>query len=194
MPNHISHKLTVRPKNEEKDWEKAHATFEEMEKFMKTDVSDFDFNKLIPMPPHSETFFAEGGLGQEEEKKYGKSNWYTWSIENWDTKWNAYSVAWDFDTLYFQTAWSTPAPVLIELSKKFPDTEIKVEYADEDFGSNCGIVIYKNGEIISERTNKSEPEYPWVVLAEKLYYEVSYQHEYIENKKLREKLKKMEEK
>lgn len=72
----------------------------------------------------------------------------------WGTKWNAY----DFDELgsdetkiIFQTAWSNPKPVLIELSKKLPNEKIYVTYADEDIGSNCGSYIIKAGKVTEEK-------------------------------------------
>ncbi|MGN8278300.1 hypothetical protein [Pseudomonas sp. SMN5] len=71
--------------------------------------------------------------------------------EVWGTKWNAYDQMIDLDAgeLSFDTAWSCPLPVLIELSKRHPDDEITVRYADEDLGSNCGTVKIKAGETVS---------------------------------------------
>lgn len=69
----------------------------------------------------------------------------------WGTKWNAYNQVIDLDAgeLSFDTAWSCPLPVLIELSKRHPDDEITVRYADEELGSNCGAVRLKAGETVS---------------------------------------------
>ena len=69
----------------------------------------------------------------------------------WGTKWNAYDQVIDLDAgeLSFDTAWSCPLPVLMELSKRHPDEEITVRYADEDLGSNCGTVKLKAGETVS---------------------------------------------
>lgn len=69
----------------------------------------------------------------------------------WGTKWNAYDQVIDLDAgdLSFDTAWSCPLPVLKELSKRHPDADITVRYADEDLGSNCGTVRLKAGETVS---------------------------------------------
>ncbi|MGE8152474.1 hypothetical protein ACQKP5_14630 [Pseudomonas vancouverensis] len=69
----------------------------------------------------------------------------------WGTKWNAYDQVIDLDAgeLSFDTAWSCPMPLLVELSKRHPDAEITVRYADEDLGSNCGTVRLKAGETVS---------------------------------------------
>jgi len=48
--------------------------------------------------------------------------------------------------LEFETAWSTPEPVIIELSDMYPDITFIVEYADEDIGSNCGRYTLKGGQ------------------------------------------------
>lgn len=67
--------------------------------------------------------------------------------EVWGTKWNACDSTHDADagTARFDTAWSCPEPVLVALSKKFPDDRIEVQYADEDIGSNCGAFALLNG-------------------------------------------------
>ena len=69
----------------------------------------------------------------------------------WGTKWNAYDQVIDLEAgeLSFDTAWSCPLPVLMELSKRHPHDEITVRYADEDLGSNCGTVRLQAGEAVS---------------------------------------------
>ncbi len=86
----------------------------------------------------------------ENIRDYGFAYWYPWAINNWGTKWNAYSQDSENGFSSFQTAWNHPEKVFIALSKKHSDIEIKVEYADEDTGANCGTLVYKNGEIISK--------------------------------------------
>lgn len=82
-------------------------------------------------------------------ERYGHPTWYDWSIENWGTKWDTYDGYSNDDTsCCFQTAWSTPFPAMVALSKMLPDCEIEVEYADEDYGYNCGRYNLKNGERI----------------------------------------------
>lgn len=71
--------------------------------------------------------------------------------EAWGTKWNAYDQdvsKLEDGMISFDTAWSHPIDVLKALSLKFPNEEIKVEYADEDTGSNCGYYTIANGELI----------------------------------------------
>jgi hypothetical protein len=83
-------------------------------------------------------------------KNYGHRNWYDWCCANWGTKWNAYNSYVEGNTITFETAWSTPAPVIRELSSMFPDATFSVEYADEDIGSNVGNYSYKGGKTTDE--------------------------------------------
>lgn len=81
---------------------------------------------------------------------YGYSSWYDWSVNNWGTKWNACSTYYiDENHIEFETAWSMPEEIFKELSKKY-NTLVRVEYADEDLGNNCGISIYENGKLIED--------------------------------------------
>lgn len=83
-------------------------------------------------------------------RKYGHANWYSWCPANWGTKWNAYEVEKiNENTVRFQTAWNMPKMVVIALAEKFPEEEIRIRWADEDFGSNAGDLTIKGEEIIS---------------------------------------------
>lgn len=81
-------------------------------------------------------------------KKHGFFTWYDWSVENWGTKWNAYdaSISPAGDQAIFDTAWSTPLPVFTRLSEMYPDEDIRVKYADEDLGHNCGHLLFREGQ------------------------------------------------
>lgn len=77
-------------------------------------------------------------LANEYRKKFGYADWYNWQIENWGTKWNAYEQVQVENVIEFQTAWSTPYKLFINLSKMFPEVTFEVRFADEDFGYNVG--------------------------------------------------------
>lgn len=71
--------------------------------------------------------------------------------EEWGTKWNACDgVINDKKEAKFETAWSTPFPLMKKLSEKFPESKIEVHYADEDMGYNCGYYILQNGQVIED--------------------------------------------
>ena len=81
-------------------------------------------------------------------KKYGYVDWYKFSVANWGTKWNAcesevYKANGNL-CIEFDTAWSTPMGIWVELAQEFDFT---VAFADEDLGSNLGILVAKDGFI-----------------------------------------------
>ena len=84
---------------------------------LKSNENDFDFNNIIPMPKN----IFRGNLGREEEEKYGKNNWYDWSIANWGTKWNSVdtTVEENGSTLSynFMTAWDCPREIVNALMR-----------------------------------------------------------------------------
>ena len=82
---------------------------------------------------------------------YNAATWYDWTAKNWGTT----SLGYKFDKnenqneLNFKTAWTAPKGIVRNLSKIHPDLEFQITWADEDFGQNCGVETYKNGEVIS---------------------------------------------
>jgi len=90
---------------------------------------------------------------------FGYATWYKWSIANWGTKWNAYSQndkRNTEDTIYFQTAWSSPIVLIAELSKMSPNVKLELMYADEDSGSNTGKFLFHNGNVIESFEPESQ--------------------------------------
>jgi hypothetical protein len=90
-------------------------------------------------------------LADEYREKFGHCDWYGWQTANWGTKWNAYEQYSNDDAVIeFDTAWSTPYSLLVNLSKMFPQISFEVEYADEDFGYNVGRYVLLDGETIEQ--------------------------------------------
>jgi hypothetical protein len=138
MPNHVTNRLTITGTKEQVDaFEAAFITPEPSD----TEPCAWTFNHFTPMPPilrrvvetsgpvqvYEEV--AGGPFGQRlataeeiaEITATGYSGWYTWSVANWGTKWDAYSKSWErvSDTealLIFDTAWSTPDPVFAAMA------------------------------------------------------------------------------
>ncbi|WP_020471530.1 DUF1281 family ferredoxin-like fold protein [Zavarzinella formosa] len=152
MPNHISNKLTF-----DCDTNKASEVFEKIGNRTADDGELLiDFNTLIQYP---ERFALSDQERREWEKANPKGDWneapkdgynqggYEWCCKNWGTKWNAYAQKRLSEVaVYFETAWSTPEPIFSALSAWFPEVPFTVEYADEDIGSNAGIIQYRNGK------------------------------------------------
>ncbi|MCM1216001.1 MAG: hypothetical protein NC548_15950 [Lachnospiraceae bacterium] len=96
-----------------------------------------------------EQFYKAGETYVSNIISYGYSTWYDWCINNWDTKWNAYSNKQKgTDIIIFETAWSNPEAIMLKLSEMYPDIKIEHWWADENTGSNDGHRIYLGGKII----------------------------------------------
>jgi hypothetical protein len=125
----------------------------------------------------------------ENKKKYGHASWYTWSIANWGTKWNAYATNDKRNThniIYFQTAWSAPIPVITELSRKFPNVSLILQYADEDTGYNVGNLVFEGGNVIQRNVPKGGTKEAYEMCFElrpdcrEYYHLVDGEYKYIE--------------
>lgn len=104
--------------------------------------ADVDVSKLLP-----ESFSQFTGM-LENYRATGYLHEMDFARKEWGTKWNASDTEANPDVgkVTFETAWSCPLPVIESLSKKFPTEEIKVRFADEDIGSNCGEFALLAGE------------------------------------------------
>lgn len=120
----------------------------------------FDFNKIIPEPSTEKEYLATGGslyrcpedayLQIDKDKPW--FNWYDWHCDHWGTKWNACDTEIDGDDcIRFDTAWSSPRPIFLALSKMYPDRFIRVftvyEGEDDEYET-----VYLNGEVLAEST------------------------------------------
>ena len=134
MPNWCNNYLTIEGNDE---------TLREIHKFVKSEKTAFDFEKIIPMPD----YIYRGTIGTKEMEIYGENNWYDWSIENWGTKWNSEDVEIDGDDIRFLTAWSPCVPVVAALAEMFPTMRFVHAFYEEGIGF-CGQRVYENGKII----------------------------------------------
>lgn len=57
---------------------------------------------------------------------------------------------------------------MVELSKQYPNSEISVDYADEDIGSNCGSYVLKNGELINKSCGDDDLHLKFGVIVKKI--------------------------
>ena len=128
-------------------------------------VDSFDLEAVVSekgSEEEKETLQKIKSLGEQalkNKQEHQFTDWYNWSIENWGTKWNAYSHEDVQDkaslekaiqegevVIRFDTAWSAPVPVIEKVASMFKEHELKFRWADEDIGSNCGHFKMKNGE------------------------------------------------
>lgn len=177
MPNHVTNIIEA-PK-EVLDYLRPTRPATE-EHFGRDDACDFD--RVIPMPHWAHPRFTatrsvhRNDKGEITATGYGLDGYspFDWARNWWGTKWNAYSVVRDTDTvLRFETAWAHPDPVILVLSRLFPEATIRVKYADEDLGHNFGEYTITNGEIAAaDLPGDGSPEA--LDFAARLVYGVSY--------------------
>ncbi|BAW19006.1 hypothetical protein [Ralstonia phage RP12] len=153
----------------------------------------FDFENFLPYPENfRERDNDSASLTQAEmAEKYGKdargytsdgynSGGYEWCVANWGTKWNASSVAWVdvHDTLYFDTPWGPPWPVLEAMHKRFPTFTFYFEWYERGMAvmGGCVYVPEKDATDYPEeyvpmgkehdvemalKKNEAPPVFPW---------------------------------
>ena len=122
---------------------------ETLKDMLKSKDNDFDFNNIVPMPKN----IYRGSLGTVEEEKYGKNNWYHWSIDNWGTKWNSVdtTVEENGSTLSynFMTAWDCPREIVNALMRMrktiLKDISINWDCVHED-GNEHEVIVVIEGE------------------------------------------------
>jgi Ferredoxin-like domain in Api92-like protein len=129
--------------------------------FSKTDKFKEHLDKLrdhIKINPDRKEETVKNFLqGVSNYIEHGYATWYRWNIDNWGTKWNAYSQNDKRDTentIYFQTAWSAPIKLICDLSDQFPNVKLELTYSDENSGCNVGKYSFCKGEV----TDKNVPE------------------------------------
>lgn len=111
-----------------------------------------DFDKIIPEPKTEEECPKECLMTERSlaEKYIDRPwfDWYAWRNKYWGTKWNAYDTYTQVTStsilFVFSTAWSPATPIFNKLAELGYNMEIR--WADEDYGYNCGKLIYKASE------------------------------------------------
>lgn len=144
MPNHIFNK-----------WKISHIPQDKLQYILDklTMITDegnriIDFDLIIPEPRLKRDCPADCIVNSKshvmEDKDRPWFDWYTWRNKYWNTKWGAYDgythTGKTYIIMYFQTAWSFAGPVAMKLAELGYDLDL--QYADEDWGSNCGRLQY----------------------------------------------------
>jgi hypothetical protein len=126
MPNHITSILHINgPRSD-------------IDQIIGDEEDLFTFKYTVPHPP---------------EATDDTWDWYSWQVENWGTKWDAYETIFssnyelsDYSEITFQTAWSPPSAWLETTAEKFPNVEFKLYWMDEDYPTS-GKMIASEGSV-----------------------------------------------
>lgn len=142
---------------------KKYATYEKLLDKYKKSVKQFtseEFEKEVNKYVGDNVFFNERKLNTKEDvlkfgkqvidnlQKYGFPDWYSWSIFNWGTKWNAKDTIIEDNAIKFETAWDPPIKYVQALSKKYPESEIVLDFAEEQIGFRTGQVTFREGSVV----------------------------------------------
>ena len=128
----------------------AYGNEDKLKEIEKIFESKTPFNDIFPMPDFKTIPNEKGELPKIEQHKNPKTGevifetynfpdgtnddrWYSWCVDNWDTKWEASEVEFECDdseilTVTFDTAWSPPEGVMRKLREKFPDVSFSCFY------------------------------------------------------------------
>ena len=140
MPNWCYNRITVYGNEQTEKIKEVEKIFE----------SKTPFNDIFPQPDWKNTPNEKGELPKLEQHKNPKTGeiifetynfpdgtnddrWYSWRLDNWDTKWEASEVEIELDDseilrVTFDTAWSPPEGVMTKLREKFPDVSFQCFY------------------------------------------------------------------
>lgn len=140
MPNDCTNDLIIR------------GTHEDLKIFAKNHIKEdsrgipyFDFDTIIPEPTTPNEcepeYVMKDGETRNLQLNEGKEwfDWYSWHVDHWNTKWNAYDccITEDYDCLiltYF-TAWSPSISVIKKLIEMYPNLSFEYTYYE------CGFML-----------------------------------------------------
>jgi len=175
MPNHTQIKLSVKKKGSGKYANSKKIDVLDAPPAMAGDrmaalLSRFTFEKIVPMPDYHEDYGGRLDVTKPTSARLSdeapSNDWYSWRLDHWDTKWDAYDVYSGVDSsneddtinLYksggrFATAWSPPYKVIRKMQELFPNFEISMKYLDE--GYMFAGQMFSNGEVVETSDRNS---------------------------------------
>ena len=124
MPNHCQNNVTISCDSQ---------TAELIRNLLKGEETEFDFNKLIPMPEELLECSNDPKVNLRRKQQYGHDGWYDWRLANWGTKWNSYECTLDemiddgILEYRFDTAWGPPEGIHTALMKYIETHDLRAE-------------------------------------------------------------------
>ena len=126
MPNWCSNSITITSNKDNID--KFEAFLNE-----KNGKEWFDF--FLPCPEELRNVDSPNETKNTDAllEKYGHADWYSWSVENWGTKWNCDSQDWNRDgdsiSFWFDSAWAPPTNLYEKIFSE--GYEVEAYYLEE---------------------------------------------------------------
>jgi hypothetical protein len=149
MPNWVSNQLNITGPKEELDRFQAQAgkaystkkqTFTDegiswIDEISQEELSFWNF--ISPDESILEEYFGpQPQHTLEQALRHEGNHWYDWNVRNWGVKWDAGHVYMDRDSdtklVYtFETPWSAPEPVFLEMVESFPELSFEYRFLEE---------------------------------------------------------------
>jgi hypothetical protein len=131
MPNWCSNSITIRGEKEDID---------EFEKFLEDKGGKEWFDFFLPCPQELKDVGDVGFSAEPDEnaksltEKYGASDWYSWSVNNWGCKWNCDAQDWSRDgdeiSFWFDSPWGPPTELYSFICNE-TDFDVEAGYHEE---------------------------------------------------------------
>lgn len=101
-------------------------------------ATDYEGLKIF-LAERDPTCIAKAEIAIRAHEECGHASWYSWSLANWGTKWNAYSyeVIDEHEGRFefrFDTAWSPPEPVFAALADRPECEDLRIDIQGFDEG------------------------------------------------------------
>lgn len=116
-----------------------------------------DINKTSFSP---NAFKTQGVTAWKAILTTGFRDWYGWSINNWNTKWNAVDseISITNCTITWKTAWNPSESVIKQLAKDVP-VNMYYTWFEEPRSTWAGSALFHNGECIARTDTESAADY-----------------------------------
>lgn len=134
MPNWCSNSIDIIGDKE---------SIEDFKKFLDENNGKDWFDYFLPCPQELKDVGSVSFHEKQNEQlveKYGHSDWYSWSVENWGCKWNCDAQDWtvkDYDdgsstiSFWFDSPWGPPIALYHVIDETF---DVDAHYLEEGMG------------------------------------------------------------
>lgn len=112
------------------------ATIRSIRNLVRTRASNFDFNRIVPMP------FEVSNAGAYVANAWMETHWKARWIGLFEAVVKSAPTEY---TVSFLTSYGDANKVLLALSKRYRSARITNLYASEDIGSECGVAVFRDG-------------------------------------------------
>lgn len=119
-----------------------------------------DINISLARPFDSDKIKNQGVTAWKAILTTGFRDWYGWSTNNWDTKWNASDseISITNCTVTWRTAWNPSESIIKQLAKDVP-VNMYYTWFEEPRSTWAGSAVFHNGECIARTDTESAADY-----------------------------------